>query len=447
MFWAIAALAAFVLHGLPIVGSLLPRGHELRDFFQEWASARNWQQGRDLYAPHRQTVHEYLHRKLEAGEIEVNAHPPPAVLLALPLAWLDYPTALQVWNLLSACLIAGGAWVVARELRLELGPASAAPLVVFFCSNPMRAQFDQGRLNAVLLALLTAGWYWERRGAGWASGAAVGAAAIKLFPAYLLLYFVCRRNGRALIGSLLGGLTMAGSAWLLFGTRAYTAYVAQVLPQVEGWRLSGLNASWHGFWLRLFGPEGTRFIPFTGWPIAAELLAAAGCLAVSTAAGLVTWRAASDRQRSRAWAACMTAMLLCSPITWDHYFVLLLLPWAEAWLASRPCWRQRWALNAASLSLWVNPALLWSAWYGRDQMMHAMVRPVESLLLFSLGFYALLILSGILAWPGVVARQDRDANVGQSHPSACGGCREVAAAPTFQSPTVSEEESCRPRPA
>lgn len=402
MAWVLAAVAAFALNGLPILGSLLPVDRGLKDFFQEWASARNWWQGRELYMPQRLTVREYLKRELAPGEVEVNAHPPPAVLLALPLGRLEYTTALQVWNLLGLCLIAGSAWLIAKELSLELRLASVAPLVVLFCSNPVRAQFDQGQLNAVLLALLTAAWYWDRRGWGWASGAAVGAAAaIKLFPAYLLLYFACRRNWRGVLGLLAGCAALTGLGWVIFGTQAYVTYFTRVLPDVERWRLSGLNASWHGFWLRLFALEGSRFVPLVSSPGTANLLAALGCVVVSAAAARAAWRADMQHQQSRAWGTCMAAMLLCSPITWDHYFVLLLLPWTEAWLASRTCWRQRWAFGLASAALWLNPVLIWSLWYGREQMAQATVRPLESLLFFSFGFYALLVVWGILAWPGV----------------------------------------------
>ncbi len=398
--WALAAVAALLLHGLPIVDSLLPRDRGLKDFFQEWASARNWWHGRGLYTPHRQTVPEYLHRELAPGEIQVNAHPPPAVLLVLPLAQLEYATALQVWNLLGACLIGASALLIARELRLGLRPSSCLPLVVLFCSNPMRAQFDQGQLNAVLLALLTAAWYWDRRELALASGFAVGAAsAIKVFPAYLLLYFVCRRNWRAVLGVLAGVAVLAGIGWTVFGTQAYVTYFTQVLPDVGHWRLAGLNASWHGFWLRLFGPEGSRFIPLVPAPNMANILSAAACLVVSIGVALGTWRACTEQQRSRAWAGCVTAMLLCSPITWDHYFVLLLLPWTESWLASRVCWRQRLALGLASVGLWINPVPLWSLWYGTQRIAQTAVQPLESLVLFSFGCYSLLVLWGILVWP------------------------------------------------
>jgi alpha-1,2-mannosyltransferase len=398
--WAVAAAAALGLNGLPILGSLLPRDRGLKDFFQEWASARNWWQGRDLYTSQRQTVRAYLHRELQPGEVEVNAHPPPAVLLVLPLAHLEYPTALQIWNLLGICLVAASAYVTARELRLRVTVASLAPLAVLFCSNPVRAQFDQGQLNAVLLALLTAAWFCDRRGLSWASGAAVGAAAaIKLFPAYLLVYFSCRRNGRALLGMFAGALAMILMAWLLFGEAPYVEYFNDVLPRVESWRLAGLNASWHGFWLRLMAPPGSRFVAFLPAPAVGNVLALTGSAVVSAVAAYVTWRAGTMSEQSRAWAACVAGMLLCSPITWDHYFVLLLLPWIEAWLASRACWRQRLALGLASAGLWLNPVLLWTLWYGREEMARVTIQPFESLFLFSMGFFALLLLWGIVAWP------------------------------------------------
>ncbi len=79
-------------------------GLMLQDFFQEWASARNWFVGLPVYTSHHVTAPRYIDlHPVPADPFfpAVNAHPPTAVLLALPLGVLSFPHAFLVWNLLS----------------------------------------------------------------------------------------------------------------------------------------------------------------------------------------------------------------------------------------------------------------------------------------------------------------------------------------------------------
>src|SRR5436305_12818254 len=53
-----------------------------RDFFQEWASARNYWEGQPIYGPQREAWRRYQGRELQGGAateslfLDVNAHPP-----------------------------------------------------------------------------------------------------------------------------------------------------------------------------------------------------------------------------------------------------------------------------------------------------------------------------------------------------------------------------------
>jgi hypothetical protein len=71
--------------------------------------------------------------------------------------------------------------------------------------------------------------------------------------------------------------------------------------------------------------------PITRSPFLASLLILCTCILVL---GTVLWVVARARTRIEldlAFGATMTAMLLVSPITWDHYLLLLLIPLAIAW--------------------------------------------------------------------------------------------------------------------
>ena len=75
-----------VLHGSVLSLAILrPPADRVNDFFQEWASARNYWGGLPIYTDHTVTLPLYL--DLDPSNpryslIEVNAHPPTSVLLA-----------------------------------------------------------------------------------------------------------------------------------------------------------------------------------------------------------------------------------------------------------------------------------------------------------------------------------------------------------------------------
>ena len=77
----------------------------LRDFVQEWTSARNWQVGRPVYQDMRESIPFHL-PKARPGDLHFNAHPPAAVLIALPFGSLSYRAGLRTWNLISLVCVA-----------------------------------------------------------------------------------------------------------------------------------------------------------------------------------------------------------------------------------------------------------------------------------------------------------------------------------------------------
>jgi|GEM_PF-688315 len=319
------------------------------DFFQEWYSARLWLEGRPIYESQLTGKH-HLHLPPEiTGHFFVwNAHPPGAVLLALPFGSLDFASALLAWNELS--LLAFGVAVVLVVSRLGCPiPLWLVPLAVTagLLSNPFWTQVTHGQLNTVLLLLFVVAWVLDRSGCpGW-SGAVIGVAAIiKLFPACLLLYFVLRGRWRGLLGGALsigGGLVVTSA---VLGWDVWPVYLTKIVPETKEFATVWVNASVPGFWLKLFDPAKPWFV-FHPWPIVSNRNLATAFTLV-TALGLVAlawWRTRAGRSGSdpdTCFSAVVVLTLLLSPTTWDHYFLLLLLPFVVL-MQSRPSgWPQFW---------------------------------------------------------------------------------------------------------
>jgi hypothetical protein len=392
--WSVALVLACAWQGPRFLRGLRPTRDHVTDFFQEWSSARFHCDGLPVYTPQEEGLRRYLGRQRDRDSAfnEVNAHPPTSVLLALPLAGLNYADACLAWNLLSLAALAASLGLVVHGLKLSLPLRAILPFfTLLLLCYPLRKQVDFVQLNLMLLLLLVGAWSAERSGRpGWA-GALVGtAAAIKLFPAYLFLYFLLRRQWRAVLAGVAIGLLWTALTVLVLGPDSYRDYAGAVLPHLAQYRAAWPNASLTGFWEKLLvgGRTLGHTLPLWHSPLAARLAAGACGLAVTAVVAGVVWRARSQAECDRAFGVAVTGMLLVSPITWDHYFLLLLLPAVLLALTLRGAGVRWYALCGCLIVLWLTPEL----YYRLAAVFHpagAAAQPWQTLTVLSLQTYAL----------------------------------------------------------
>src|SRR5688572_3539154 len=191
--WLLAGVPAALILGFGLVWHIRPATHPFRDLTQDWLSARCYFDGQSIYTRHRESIPRYLGDSSDRRDwnVEVNAHPPVSVLVLLPLGLLPHDAALLVWNLLSLGMLVYAVWIV-------LGPTglncqwwySLAACCLLAASTPLAAQGATAQLNGLLTLLVAMSWASERHGKEWLAGGLLGlAAGIKLFPAFLLVYF------------------------------------------------------------------------------------------------------------------------------------------------------------------------------------------------------------------------------------------------------------------
>ena len=176
------------------------------DFLQEWLSARNWRTRRPVYSPQLETYTFHTGYKPIRDEdmLPWNAHPPAAVLLTLPFASLDYPEAHFVWNLFMVPLFLASVAIAFRELKIPFHWTGLLPAIALtaFCF-PLKSNFVQGQLNIVLLILIIAAWSANRRDRQLLAGCFIGvAAAVKLYPAFLFLFWIGGGRRRGLVSGI-----------------------------------------------------------------------------------------------------------------------------------------------------------------------------------------------------------------------------------------------------
>jgi hypothetical protein len=389
-------VACGYVYGATFAGPIDHRG----DLLQDWVSGRNHLAGLPLYASLPRSV------RLHTGEayrgLPVNAHPPAAVLVFLPWARLDYAAAYRTWVIFSLALVGLVAWGVARELGFPswwLLPLCAFLLV----SRPLEEELVQGQFNALLLALMTGAWMLVRRKRSFGSGLLVGlAAAIKLFPGFLALYFVGRRSWRGLLGVALGLAFANAAALAVFGSEPFETYLRQVVPASALYHESWHNASLYGLWHKLFDPQ--RFtLPLHRLPEVARIGSLLSSAAVAVVVVVGVGRARGEGMLDRGFALTALGMLLASPLLWEHYLLLALLPLMLLWSQTAPGDPARWVIGGmAALLMLLRQAWVWSLAEGlMGEPLQAgeqrLARPVYTLTILAYPAYTLLALF-LLTW-------------------------------------------------
>jgi alpha-1,2-mannosyltransferase len=354
--WAVLALVAAAVFGPRFVGMFRPPNDGFYDFSQEWLSARNYYTGDPVYSPQAEAVKRHMARPPANAEnlLPWNAHPPAAVLLALPFGRVeDYATAHYYWNLATFPLYLLAVLVILAAVRAVRWYAVFPVVVLTLVSFPVVLNLMQGQLNFVLAPLLALAWWADRRDHQLLAGLALGlAAGLKLFPGFLFIYFLFAGRWRALAAGLAAALAVNAVAWAVFGTEAFTTYVRQVMPGVLDFQSSWRNVSLNGFWQRLYDPRPEdKIVALRESPQLARGLALASQLFVAAVAALVALRAKTPATRDRAVAVGVFGMLLASPVAWTHYFVLLAIPVAVLWVRLRG-W-PRWAFWPLIVPLWL----------------------------------------------------------------------------------------------
>jgi len=420
LFWLGIGIPVCLLWGAALVIRLTPPYKHLHDFVQEWTSARNHFIGQPVYLSLNESIPLHFGKSYKVL-LDVNAHPPASVLVSLPLGKLDYATAYLAWNLLSLLMLAVSLWLLLRPRGLNYNLWAALPITCFLLvGNSLAQQVNQGQLNLLLLLLLTGCWAAMRSGRSATAGGLLGmATAIKLFPGYLFFYFLARRDWIAIV---YGGLAFAflnGLTGIVLGWDCFRDYALEVVPQVGAFRDFWPNASITGFWSKLLDGSSGHVVPLFHAPWLAKLASGVMCLAMTVGYTGRVWRADTPERRDAAFGLGIVAMLLVSPITWDHYFLLLILPLAICWKekkqgsdpicretdlrvpstkGSRTLFIRRSALLSVIVVLCIiNPKWIWDATIPGDGelvfdpgLTASVAQPVHTLTVVSYQFYALL---------------------------------------------------------
>jgi multisubunit Na+/H+ antiporter MnhF subunit len=254
----------------------------------------------------------------------VQAHPPAMSLLLIPfVASLSIRHAYLVCSALSlACLLFS---VVLLLKNLPIARDNRSQLAFLFAILgwfQLGVMLRLGQTGVLLGFLLTLAWYFLRREKPLAAGVAVSlAVALKLFPAFLFPFLFLRQR-RAFWAAVVATAAFLGGTAAVVG-RANLAAYAQVTRFVEDYyRGYPGNLSLLSWLVTLTGTLNRHsHVP----DVLFFLLMAAIVVAL---AWVITRPSGADAVLALdlEYAIFVALLPILSPVAWDHYLTLLLLP-------------------------------------------------------------------------------------------------------------------------
>jgi Glycosyltransferase family 87 len=244
-------------------------------------------------------------------------YPPPFVLLAAPLSVVDPALAAWIFTAILAAtfVLAVAILPVSTTIRWVI-------LLLGGLSWPLVYAIKLGQVGPILLLTFAIGWRWMDRPWRFGAATAVG-TAIKIQP-FLLFGWALLTGRRRAVAVGLGVLAVLALAATLVAGPSSWIDQATLLARVSKPIDTPHN----------FTPGRVAFEAGAGQALA-WAVQIANWVSVAAVVLWATLRCAPVAS----YLAVVIASQLISPILWDHYALMLLLP--VAWLVSRG---QRWAV-------------------------------------------------------------------------------------------------------
>jgi alpha-1,2-mannosyltransferase len=261
----------------------------------------------------------------ETGGFGLFYYPPTFAPLLVPFGFAPEPLAIGVWI---------GISVVAFLVGVAILPVSrgVAWWIVLLAglSFPFVYGVKLGQVGPILFLLMAVGWRWIEAPTRLGASAALG-AAIKLQPGLILGWALLTRRYRAVVIGAVVLIALAIAATLMAGPTAWTDFLTLVRT------VSDPITTPHNF-----TPGAVAYQLGAPAGLASAVQVASMVLVVVLVLAAIRW---STDEAS--YLATVVATQLLSPILWDHYAMLLLLPVAYLLVAGR--W---WAVLIPLVTAW-----------------------------------------------------------------------------------------------
>jgi Glycosyltransferase family 87 len=306
-----------------------PANNQDRDILQEYLMAKALVTGVNPYLPLNRLATMFI------GQFPFLTHPAPhppfIAILATPLSVFNLNQVITVWFIIELACLMAIAWmlVVLWKGKVDWVPA----ILIFFLLlawYPVMVDLLYGQLTILLTTLLLAALLALRSNKKVLAGVLIGlSVAIKMYTWPLIIYFALKKDWRTFISSITSLIGFNLLALTIMGIGPFSDYFLHVTMQVSAIYHSFLkNYSLWSIGYRFFDgtrPIGGNFIsapPLVSMPQLAPFVSAA-LAALFLIAGLILATRSSDI--NIAYAIMICVIVAVSPISWDHYYIMIVI--------------------------------------------------------------------------------------------------------------------------
>jgi Glycosyltransferase family 87 len=310
----------------------------LIDLFVRYVAARLLQSHGDLYSLHAQRVMADqiggVHYGTAFSSLLLGyTHPVSDTVFDLRYLLFQFPVARWAYTVESVALYVASLLLVWHALK-RLTPHVlhwVFPVLLFALFPPTRSSLGLGQSDITIFFLMTLLLWAYTRDRRLIAGIAAGIATLtKLIPGLLILYWVWKREWQLAIYSLATAVAIVLATLPFVGLPVWIQFLTQVFPALSTGTAYANNQTLPGLINRLMlSPRfsmGLQSAP--DLPIVRVVTSVAEAIVLAITLWFTRGRLESRRSLRFAleFSAWLVAMLVISPIAWDHYFTWLLLP-------------------------------------------------------------------------------------------------------------------------
>ncbi len=256
-------------------------------------------------------------------------HTPFSALVVWPLTLWAPLTAKHIWITINMALLVAVA--VLLQSLTAIGWRRLALLMVL--NYPLHQNLELGQYYILLLLIVTLALWCYVREKRVLAGALMGIGfGLKIFPVLFVIYFARKRDVRAVLGLVAGGIAAAAVSVWVFGLQLHHVYASEVLPwalrgdAMDPYNLSASSLSSLLHRLLLFEPEWNPH-PVVHSPTLFAVLHPLLQMAIFAPAVLLAvpgnWH---PRRVQLEWSAFLIAVLAISTLPASYHFTLFILP-------------------------------------------------------------------------------------------------------------------------
>lgn len=286
------------------------------DFTQDYLAAYSLLNNRHIYKGIEELGREYLN----ISGI-VNNHTPFTALLFVPFSYLDHYYAFFIFNFMSLIFYLTMIYMIIKPYKPEY-PIVAYILSLSLLWFPFMSIIGLGQISLLLCLLVFLSWLaWLKKKTFWCSFSLALAGAVKLFPLYLLLFFIIRKQFNVVLLTIIIFFIFQFIAIVCTGPTSYLYFVSDMaLRNTFNFYAFPANYSFLGVFASLLQDNAWTSSSFS---FSYKQLYLLHLLAVIVVTLMI---AAAGRIKDEAlFALCLIGTILASPISWIHFFPVILL--------------------------------------------------------------------------------------------------------------------------